>query len=494
MNSDKDNVHPLLTQIIPAGHCTCASATEFKCDSCLSGLDRNTEKGESSSGSSEDSDGEGINDGWTFAYGRDDKNEGLTRDECNAAFPGLFEDIHRASGYWQNQKKKNKVSLKDELDRVELKNGMARARIYDGELYVLETRAAQEDHRRKIVASLSAMYRALSHDQPTWKDKSKNMNVEFIFSIEDRLDDVSGRGHPIWVLARKANEEAVWLMPDFGFWSWDNPSSGIGPYSQIVERIEQREQQEQQEQQGRENKTPSWSSSKIQKLVWRGKLSFAPKLRRRLLEVSRGRAWGDVKELVWTRKDHFISMEDHCKYAFIAHVEGMLPRRTRRRRSKTNVITGRSFSSSLKYRQACRSVVVAHRLQYIQHHHYLLRSSGEHQNFVEVERDFSDLPQKIEGLIAQPSEAERIAENNVRMFRERYLTKAAEACYWRALWKGYANAMGGEEDKEKEKEGEGKGRIDNVVERGLRYESFVLLESKEMMRFSYGERQRKYGM
>jgi hypothetical protein len=31
------------------------------------------------------------------------------------------------------------------------------------------------------------------------------------------------------------------------------------------------------------------------------------------------------------------------------------------------------------------------------------------------------------------AEAEKIARNSVRTFRERYLTQAAEACYWRRL-------------------------------------------------------------
>ena len=35
-------------------------------------------------------------------------------------------------------------------------------------------------------------------------------------------------------------------------------------------------------------------------------------------------------------------------------------------------------------------------------------------------------------------EGKRIANNSVRTFRERYLTPAAEACYWRKLIKGWS--------------------------------------------------------
>ncbi|EER25372.1 hypothetical protein CPC735_064720 [Coccidioides posadasii C735 delta SOWgp] len=425
MNSDGDNVHPLLTQLIPAGHCTCKASTTFNCTSCVDLITPTTFETASPSLSPSPP-------AWTFVYGRDDRNVGLTRSQCQSSFPGLFEDVHRAVRFWASRDGIQKESL----DGIKLRGGMARAMIFNGNLYVIETRAAQEDHRRKILGVLSSIHRALQDNVP---------DIEFIFSIEDRVDDVSGTGQPLWVLGRKASEESVWLIPDFGFWAWGNPSSNIGPYDQVVETIERIDS---------EDRMP-WSS-KTQKLLWRGKLSFSPKLRRGLLEAARNKPWGDVKELVWKKKDNFISMQNHCKYMFVAHVEG------------------RAFSSSLKYRQACRSVIVAHKLQYIQHHHYLLQSDGPHQNFVEVERDFSDLSEKMSELLANPEMARKIADNSVKTFRQRYLTRAAEACYWRELWEGWASASRGNPMPDELPD-----------ERGLRYESFLLLESSDMMAFSY---------
>ena len=46
----------------------------------------------------------------------------------------------------------------------------------------------------------------------------------------------------------------------------------------------------------------------------------------------------------------------------------------------------------------------------------------------------------MEYYLNHTKEAERIAKNSVRTFRERYLTTAAEACYWRALIRGWAEA------------------------------------------------------
>lgn len=141
---------------------------------------------------------------------------------------------------------------------------------------------------------------------------------------------------------------------------------------------------------------------------------------------------------------------------------------------------GRAYSASLKYRHACRSVIVAHKLQYIQHHHYLLVSSGPEQNYVEVERDFSDLPDRMDELLNDLEKAQRIAGNNVKTFRERYLTPAAEACYWRALWEGWNEvSMNITRDPTQ------------PSERGMRYESFVLLESEQMLWFSFGQGERR---
>jgi hypothetical protein len=65
-------------------------------------------------------------------------------------------------------------------------------------------------------------------------------------------------------------------------------------------------------------------------------------------------------------------------------------------------------------------------------------ASGPQQNYVEVNPNFKDLEQRIKELQQGNSDAEKIAERNVVTFRERYLTPAAEACYWRRLIRGWA--------------------------------------------------------
>jgi hypothetical protein len=132
---------------------------------------------------------------------------------------------------------------------------------------------------------------------------------------------------------------------------------------------------------------------------------------------------------------------------------------------QTNAAAGRSYSGSLKYRLLCNSVPIIHRLQWIEHYHFLLVSEGISQNFVQVERDFSDLNDKVEYYLQFPVLAERIARNSMKTFRERYLTPAADTCYWRALIAGYSKAS----FKPELFEGEGKEKR----RRGMRFENFV---------------------
>ena len=412
--SDYDELHPFIGELLPAGHCLCHSSANFECTTCLDQVN---------------SVPSSVPDGnWDFLYGRDDGNEGLDEPQCKHAFPGLFEDIDRAA-----KTRKGRKIEKHELDAIKIYKGMVRAMIHSGELYVIQVLCMGEDHRKKVVSVLSSILRAITAI-PSRKDIP---DIEFFFTIEDMADDPNV---PLWVLTRRMQDEEVWLMPDFGFWSWN--IEGIGPYSQVVSEIATRDA----------DPDERWSK-KIPKLVWRGKPSFNFKLRRALLDAARGKPWSDVRSIQWkseaSMRDDFITAVDQCDYMFLAHTEG------------------RSYSAALKYRQACRSVVVVHKMQWIQHHHYLMVANGTQQNFVEVERDFSNLESTIEHLLQDPEEARRIADNNVKTFRERYLTPAAEACYWRALINGWGKVSFEPELYEKDGSN-GRPRF-----RGLRVESFM---------------------
>lgn len=79
-----------------------------------------------------------------------------------------------------------------------------------------------------------------------------------------------------------------------------------------------------------------------------------------------------------------------------------------------------------------------HELDWTAHLYHLLQPDGPRQNHIRVKRDFSDLAEKVEWYLAHPGEAQWVADNSVATFRTRYLTPAAQACYWRRLLDGWS--------------------------------------------------------
>jgi len=114
------------------------------------------------------------------------------------------------------------------------------------------------------------------------------------------------------------------------------------------------------------------------------------------------------------------------------------PRRVCEIFSLTSHTVGRSYSGRGKYLQNCNSVVFMSNRTWVEPQHGLLVSSGPHQNFVEIQDDFSDLEEKVLELTADQEKAKRIAKNSVDTFRDRHLTPAAQVCYWRKLIRSWA--------------------------------------------------------
>ena len=100
----------------------------------------------------------------------------------------------------------------------------------------------------------------------------------------------------------------------------------------------------------------SWSM-KEEKLLWRGAI-MGLKLREKFLKATKDKPWADVKVLNWHDENFMAndlkSMPEHCHNKCVAHTEG------------------NSYSGRLKYLQSCKSVVVAHKMEWIQHHHPLM--------------------------------------------------------------------------------------------------------------------------
>ncbi|KAJ5584434.1 Lipopolysaccharide-modifying protein [Penicillium hispanicum] len=356
----------------------------------------------------------------TWDYQRDKDNLLLDQDQCAQAFPGLFDEIDRP----KRDRQSRPISLK-EIDSITPRNGYIRAMIYDQQLYVIAT----EGHiYSREIATLHSLHRAIISSPETLP------NIEFAFNSDDRIESVA-----LWGYARQEKDKNIWLIPDFGYWSW--PETKAGSMKEVVMKAEWAEEEE----------DLSWSK-KVEKVLWRG-ATMGLKLREKLIAVASNQPWADVKALNWRDPDSMTndlkSMSEHCEYKYLAHTEG------------------NSYSGRLKYLQSCRSVIVTHEMSWIQHQHPLMRSSGPDQNFVTVKRDFSDLPDKILWLQTHDEDARRIADNNVKMFREHYLTQAAEVCYWRRLIHSWAEVSSFEPEFFKTENGK-------KVWRGLPVESFLL--------------------
>ncbi|KAL4758506.1 DUF821 domain protein [Aspergillus foveolatus] len=392
----------------------------------------------------------GVNDtqqsAWEFIVHRDGDKHGLSESECLSAFPKLFTELERTAEFWAS----NGGITYEDVDDIARGggidgngNGLVRAAIKDGELYIIEY-GPQPYTFTRGKATLHSLHRALS----SYPDRHSLPDIEFVLTTDDFSTRTSIRPSPIWSYTKRQEDEdaAIWLMPDFGYWSWPEVET-VGEYKDVRRRIFAMEE-------------GLAFSDKKKQLLWRGSVSANPEIRKALLDTARGKSWANVKEISWT-DSHFqphsksspfdndvLPIEDHCTYAFLAHTEG------------------RSFSGRGKYLLNCKSVFITHKLTWLEAHHSALVSSGPDANYVEVERDWSDLERKVEFLLDNPQTVERIAENCVKTLRDRYLTPAAESCYWRALVRKYGEVSRFAPILEEGRTGE--------KNRGSRFESWVL--------------------
>lgn len=114
-----------------------------------------------------------------------------------------------------------------------------------------------------------------------------------------------------WAFTRQEHSEHLWLIPDFGFWGWEDVR--IPSYAFLSSSIARNDEDEFQK--------------KIPRLAWRGSVEVDPRgFRKSLVNVSAGQTWSDVQTIDWKNKtdleSKWISMEDHCKYMFLAQTEG----------------------------------------------------------------------------------------------------------------------------------------------------------------------------
>jgi hypothetical protein len=260
--------------------------------------------------------------------------------------------------------------------------------------------------------------------------RQKLPNVEFCIG----LMDWGSRGK--FGLDRAAEVEDVWLMPDYGFWSWPEH---VGSYADLRERTEKIEEE------------IGWSGKKSS-LLWRGSLQAGTADREALVGTAANHRWSDVSAIDWTSPDKRpIAMEDHCKWKYLAYPEG------------------NSNNGRLRYLQNCHSVIVTRKPRWIQHwtHLYNADWNSKDQNVVFVpqtssrfggsnkgvivhdsegreaglDRSWEKLPQTMDKLLRNDRLSRKIADNQWNFFRQRYITPASAMCYWRKAINGFAKVQ-----------------------------------------------------
>lgn len=122
------------------------------------------------------------------------------------------------------------------------------------------------------------------------------------------------------------------------------------------------------------------------------------------------------QDIDWSDQTQVMRMQDYCRYNFVLNTEG------------------HSWSSRMLYILNCDSLPITHELSWDAHFYHLLEANV---NYIPVANNFSNLEEQVLYYTAHKEEAQEIADNARALFRERYLTPAATACYWRRLLRSW---------------------------------------------------------
>lgn len=361
---------------------------------------------------------------------------------CEAEFPLLYPQIHDNVAAWK-AKGGIKYGDLDEAARTCVGNwGMARVVIRDGQLFLRQVREGGES---RISALLHLLHTAVVTDPSSFTSSSDddptNTGVELVLSEADK--DASPTSDAVWVLSKRVSEDkskGTWLLPDFGFAGW--PETGIASFDEFLHLAQLQDH------------IVAWHQ-KADRVLWRGLANgYPPRVdllsRTDPLKVPGADTWADVKQTsfhdIGAEFHPIIPMHEHCRHKFLIQTEG------------------NSYSGRGKFLWSCRSVTVAHPMEWTQHFHPALNADpySREQNMVELNgplfagleqttlqlQSTAYIPAKQDLAVNASAEGvlrlnppQRIADNAVESLRHRYLTPAATMCYLRAAIRAYAGVL-----------------------------------------------------
>lgn len=344
---------------------------------------------------------------WSFNAVQDASNYALTHEQCDVAFPLLYKEIDRAVHFWQDL---NHTIMAENIDISWRPDGAFRSLIHDNELRILQVKGLSEhaygNYSHRALAVMKQIHRAL---EGATQNGEVMPTIEFSVTVDDYNSLPTGEDdlHTIWHFARQmynTTQDRIWAVPDFNFWSAP-AGGGVITYDEARYLAKQRD---------------SKLQAKKRQAVWRGAVWTNEAVRGSLLNVTKNKSWADVEEISWKSGLNMLRTEQVCDYMFLVHTEGQ------------------SWSGRLKYLFNCNCLPVVHKLDWTTHYYHLLVPEGPGQNYVPVSRNFSDLEDQVSWFLQHPVDAQRIVDNAIETFRDKYTTPAAEACYWRQLFRSWS--------------------------------------------------------
>jgi hypothetical protein len=359
---------------------------------------------------------------WTFEPSRDRNNHDLTIERCDSAFPDLYKQIEIA--------RQHRNDTKIESENIKLlqgNDGGVRILIHDQQVRIIETRGIwRKDFRHRIIAVVQQVVRSVAAAEAV---NEPLPDMEFTIVVDDIPNLNQDRTAALWSFTKNfANDvhNSIWLIPDFHFFGAPPENEGF------------------RQMQTRARKHDSPLKDKIPKVVWRGVEWTNGEVRKPLLDFTANQSWADVQVMKWDDKDSIKPMDEFCDYRYVVNTEG------------------RSWSSRLTHILSCDSIVLIHDMEWIAHYYHLFDPPT---NCVWIKRDFSDLESTIAYYNEHIEEAQKIAERTKEVFRDRYITPAATACYWRRLMRTWSEVAFEPEVVDKKRGG---GRL-----RGISFEEFM---------------------
>lgn len=276
--------------------------------------------------------------------------------------------------------------------------------ILDGRIFVKHFFPGYQSRHR---GTLHALYRLSQRFGPL-------PNAQFVVEVTD--GNFGMFDLPIFVIAKTVPSPYGVLHPDFTFFGWPEancPPERSHAYGYLFDMYARRANKAASA--GQADK--EWAEKK-DSIFWRGGQVHNPQ-RAQALKAFEGLPNADMAFMGWTSVSltgtngapGCVGLIDQCSHRYLAF------------------LNGNTYSSRLKFQLMCGSCVFASRPEWIEWWTHLFKPG---EDWVDVQKDWSDAPLQLEKVRNSPDEGRAIAERG-RAKALDLLSEDAIDCYWLRL-------------------------------------------------------------